>query len=134
MRLTPIEQRLVVLLAEAFEAGEMSVDAEKVRAKLRVPADEWERVRRTLCGKGLYWDGRDEETGRDVLLPLGACVEVARDIEVQRHRQADRVRQFVDWARANPVLAPMIVAVQVGGPTIGLIGGILGVLAFMRSC
>ena len=46
----------------------------------------------------------------------------------------DRVAGFITWARGSRAGAAVIIFVQVAGPIIGLVGGILGVIALARGC
>ncbi len=63
-------------------------------------------------------------------------IDLAREIQhlkEQAPKSPDHVDQLVSWAKSKPVIAFLIVAAQVLGPIIGLVGGVLGILAFWRT-
>ncbi len=70
------------------------------------------------------------------LLPLSRSLQFAREIRASREvaKNPDHHARLWMWAKRNRLLAPLIFVVEVAGPPIGLIGGILGVIALIRGC
>ena len=60
--------------------------------------------------------------------------QLALEIQARGQIKPDRYARTMAWVKSHPVLGRLLAIVHVAGPIIGLVGGILGLCAWIRGC
>ncbi|MCK4625385.1 MAG: hypothetical protein KAV00_08755 [Phycisphaerae bacterium] len=133
MRYTHDEEEFIILLAHHYEQDGLPLEQDKIIEALKITKERYDKIIRTLYNMGVF-DMTEEGEGKPgQVIPSQYSVEDAREIQECRKNLTRHARLW-GWAKNNRVLAPLIFVVEVAGPPIGLIGGILGVIALVRGC
>lgn len=132
VELERLEEEFVLLLAEQYEKhGSSAFTEADIQSRLRIDEGQLQILFHRLAGNDLF-----QATSTSVHARPDA-VDWARDIRAARAASGeppDRVGGFDAWARRNRIMAGVIIVFKYGGPIVGMIGGILGIVALVRSC
>ena len=120
----PKEIEFIHLLADAKERDHPKCLKADVEGILGIEHNEYVRLANRLQENGIATIA----LGYTKVMGTEAAVNESRRLK----RAPDHVKNWITRARANRPLAAVILAVIVLGALVGLIGGILGILAFAR--
>ena len=131
MHLNQDEEKFILLLGRAYEDG-VDISKEELPEKLGISKERCETIVRTLWGRG-YFEETVGESG-EFISPRQLSLDLARQIRKRHARPKNWVDRYEVLAKSHPWIAVVIVIVKAAGPLVGLIGGVLGIMAFCRSC
>jgi hypothetical protein len=127
------EQTLVLLLADRLEQDNSDwISSDDVAQQTGISEPAVRRIFGRIYDKNL---GVLTQDGTKVH-GTATCIDVAREIRrrrAQRPAPPDWVARLERWAKSKRGVAVIIVFVKVAGPIVGLVGGLLGCLAYLRG-
>ncbi len=134
MILNATERKLAVCLGKLHEEPRedgVLICSDRLQKMAEIPSDKkFNQALTVLSNKGLLTLNFDASA----FSPEPLALDVAREIEAQEQEAAkpqDRVRNLMAKARSHRVIAPFVFVAELLGPPVGLIGGILGIVAIV---
>jgi len=132
LQLDDLDEAFILWVAAYYEQTRKGgAPLHRIARELGVQEKALEPVIARLKDRGLFY----LNDPKNVVFPKPPSLDAARLVRERRRERSrpDLVDRALNWARRKPAIACMILILQALSGVVGLLGGILGILAFLSD-
>ena len=128
--MTEQEIEYIFFLEEQYKKDNQAIPAEEIKNRCSMTEDEYSSLIDILERHNCIvrvWNDKKVSLQPEIL-------RLARKLRQKKEVKPNLVTRFEHYLSRNRIGASFIITLKYGGPLIVLIGGILGIMALVKSC